>query len=341
MSNKLRSIAIIALSIVQVACSNDDVADNAIQTAGVGVIYGTVTDSETNEPLQGANVILYPGGKSMVTGRDGNFEFAGLENGGYIVQFMKNGYLAQVESPVVSVNDTRVPADAVMDRGESCLDILLGELDFGDYSSAKAFVISNNGNKAINWSLYSDYNSYLRFDVTKGTLEPMENVAVNVSLLRGGTSMELKDFPIYIQAGAEKLAAIATVNRHHGGKLNSLLVGVWSSTYSEFWQVGIDKVVYSTEKTQNKEWLTINSDYSYSRYSRSFNYSEDVSDVGNMFHYENEIGIYSYDAANGIVQFGEYGPVFEIVKLTNEYLELSTKTMQGQNSAQRSVYKRL
>jgi len=55
-------------------------------------LYGVVTDSGTAEPIAGANVVLSPGGKTMTTGTDGQFQFLDLDPQQYTITVQKAGY---------------------------------------------------------------------------------------------------------------------------------------------------------------------------------------------------------------------------------------------------------
>ncbi len=55
-------------------------------------VYGTVSDVATGEPLENANVVLSPGGKTKTTGTDGRFEFADLDPQQYTITVQKTGY---------------------------------------------------------------------------------------------------------------------------------------------------------------------------------------------------------------------------------------------------------
>lgn len=329
-------ICLLAIGLL-VACSKDD--DSAEEVRGNGVIYGKIIDEDNNDPIQGVSVTIYPGGKTTITGANGQYEFTGLSNGGYIVQVSKKGYLSKVESLSVTSSDISNQADAALRAGNSCLNIMLGELDFGDNNSSKAFVISNVGNKAISWHLYSDYHSFLSFDMTEGTLDPSESVAVNVNLLRMGTSAELNSFPIYIYAEGEEMGAIATVNRHKGGLFDSLLVGTWTMQEHQFWQTDMNDFTYNRIVSENGGFITINNDFSFERYERQF-INNGIDNVDNMFSYNFESGEYSYDEANAVVQFGEYGNIYRINKLTQEYLELETPQFKNQKEGELIIYKR-
>ncbi len=70
-------------------------------------IYGTVFDSETLLPLEGATITVSPGGKNKVTDTDGYFEFVALQNTSqYIVLVQKDGYKSarRYLTPVVGDN---------------------------------------------------------------------------------------------------------------------------------------------------------------------------------------------------------------------------------------------
>ncbi len=57
-------------------------------------ITGTVVDVDSGELIQGALVILSPGGYNTYTGSDGYFEFLDLDVHQYSVEVSKTGYYA-------------------------------------------------------------------------------------------------------------------------------------------------------------------------------------------------------------------------------------------------------
>jgi hypothetical protein len=56
-----------------------------------GGLYGVVVDSVTGEPLSGVKVTLLPQ-RDTITNINGEFEFTGLKEGNYTVQFFLDGY---------------------------------------------------------------------------------------------------------------------------------------------------------------------------------------------------------------------------------------------------------
>ena len=89
-----------------------------------GSIVGTVADRTTGEPVPTVNVTLEPGGKSAITGSDGNYLFSELEIGSYTVSVSKQGYtpdskVLDVEPEKVTNGDfliERIPSVVTVDR---------------------------------------------------------------------------------------------------------------------------------------------------------------------------------------------------------------------------------
>jgi uncharacterized protein (DUF2141 family) len=68
---------------------------------GNGSISGTVYDKATNEPIEGAKVMVGCH-NSALTGEDGTYTITGLADGSYTVKAMKSGYkCATYPNPVV------------------------------------------------------------------------------------------------------------------------------------------------------------------------------------------------------------------------------------------------
>ncbi|MCM1555866.1 MAG: carboxypeptidase-like regulatory domain-containing protein [Bacteroides sp.] len=57
-----------------------------------GEIYGTVCNSSTNEPIEGALVTLSPGAKTYMTLLNGSFTFKELDIEQYTLTVQKEGY---------------------------------------------------------------------------------------------------------------------------------------------------------------------------------------------------------------------------------------------------------
>ena len=57
-----------------------------------GTLHGVVTDHATGTPLENANVVLSPGGRTIITGADGRFEFGNLEPRQYTITVQRTGF---------------------------------------------------------------------------------------------------------------------------------------------------------------------------------------------------------------------------------------------------------
>lgn len=55
-------------------------------------IHGIVSDVETGTPVANATVTLSPGGRSTISGSDGQYEFIDLDPGQYTVTVQCSGY---------------------------------------------------------------------------------------------------------------------------------------------------------------------------------------------------------------------------------------------------------
>lgn len=312
-----------SLSLLIVSCSKSETIE---KLRGNGTIYGTVVDGNTGEPLQGATVTLYPGGHSVVTGSNGQYEFINLLNDGYLLQISKSGYYSDAETVTV-YNDGNVKADVSLSPGNSCLNVMIGELYFSSTTTSKVFVVSNIGDKVIDWSLYTDFNRILSFDKKEGILNPGENIAVSVTMNHAMTNGDLTSFPIYIYSGREELGVIATINKESAGMNNSLLVGNWALVNQVFWSELDNEYQYNSLRVGNFI-CTFRPDYYYETNERRIGTGTDGEDAENILNYNHYISDYTYDPANNILildsemEFAK--TIFRINKLSKKSLELET-----------------
>lgn len=322
--------ALVFLCIVWVSCSSEEVEEVVAQ----GCIYGSVVDASTNEPVQGVSVTLYPGGETFISGADGSYEFDNVASGGYILQVSKDDYYSNVSS--VTVNESgNVNLDVPIHKGTPCLDVLMGELNFGDVSSSKVFVISNIGTDEITWNLYSDYLGMVDIDQTTGTLLPGENMAVNVSLNRG-INMDVSSFPIYVRSGNDELGVIATINRASNGLHNSLLLGEWTVVEAEHWSEELQCFLIN-QFSEGQVIVRFHSDFSMEYYCHQI-----LSNESDWMNYAYEKDIFFYDPANNILTSSNaYGTsIYEILYLDNERMELETINLKDSKEKERTCYVR-
>lgn len=65
-------------------------------------VSGSVKNSETGEPVQGAQISLTPGSSKTTADKDGNFTFTGISKGTYVLKAVYIGYETQTKSIEVS-----------------------------------------------------------------------------------------------------------------------------------------------------------------------------------------------------------------------------------------------
>ena len=96
----MRKFGRYSILIVAVLCSVGLVSckDELAQEL-TGSIIGTVADATTGEPVPTVNVSLEPGGKSALTGSDGNYMFTDLKAGTYTLTLTKEGYTPASKTP--------------------------------------------------------------------------------------------------------------------------------------------------------------------------------------------------------------------------------------------------
>lgn len=294
------------------ACSSDEEESVVV---GNGRIFGNIIDATTHEPVQGASVTIYPGGSTIISGKDGLYEFNNLPDGGYILQLSKPQYLSNT-SCVTLTNSQTAEMDLSIQQGKPCLDILMGELNFGDISSSKVFVVSNISDERIRWELYTDYTTMFSFDQTEGELDPGENAAVNVSLVRNSFNADNSTFPIYIRANNDELGVVASINRTSSGLNNSLLVGDWDLVVWKFWSK--QEQTFLTENFSRGQIVyRFNSDFSMEEFTHQILPNSD--NRYDWVNYAYKKSSYSYDPANNAVGMSdEYGESIFQIKLLNE-----------------------
>lgn len=103
------TLLVLVLGLIFVACGGGSTGDGG--SGGSGGIYGTVTDFDTGEPVQNANVQLRPSGNTAITGSDGMFEFRDINPGDYKLKVSATGYKDLIDDYVITVEDKMMRRD--------------------------------------------------------------------------------------------------------------------------------------------------------------------------------------------------------------------------------------
>ena len=125
---KIYNILVLAMfGFSVISCSDSE--DDEVVVTGNCIVFGTIVDGQTNEPLQGASVTLYPSGRTVVTGASGQYEFRNITSSGYLLQVSKADYLSNTQS-VTLENGIPAQSDITLTPGSPSLKVLFGELFF-------------------------------------------------------------------------------------------------------------------------------------------------------------------------------------------------------------------
>jgi hypothetical protein len=80
---------------------------DSLELKGSCIITGKVMDNDTNEPIRGANIVVFSRPKSTVTDLYGQFDLIDLPPGTYTLQVFCVGY-TQKEIPDIKVKPDRL-----------------------------------------------------------------------------------------------------------------------------------------------------------------------------------------------------------------------------------------
>ena len=157
-----------------------------------GLIYGTITDKATAEPVKAASVELIPGGIKAITGSEGRYEFPDVEVGDYHIIVNKTGYEEYMSSPIVVASGQRVKVDVPLEMLPPALRVVddenrdLSLLDFGDAEAdvARSFNIYNDGPESLEWEVTKTANWIDSLSRHSGKLNPNAKHSVVVFINR-------------------------------------------------------------------------------------------------------------------------------------------------------------
>lgn len=195
----------LAVSQLLIGCSKDEVSV-------FGNIYGTIRDAETGDPIYNAEIMLSPGNRTTISGRDGSFEYQNLDAGQYSLSINAAGY--QYNSRTVSI----VAGESVLcdmhlnpETPVSGMEISVTSLNFDTAYNELTFDIRNTGTSgALSWTITGVDAEWLTINPMSGTTNMGKSSSVKVTVNRSLI--------------AEDSSTIFTVNAAGGSK--SVMVSV-------------------------------------------------------------------------------------------------------------------
>lgn len=103
-------LSVVAAMAVMTSCSKTEYDTDA-------ELHGIVSVSGSGEPVNGATISLSPGGRTTVSGSDGQYQFDALDPGQYTITVQKDGYATNRKN-VKAVSGESVRADITLSAHE-------------------------------------------------------------------------------------------------------------------------------------------------------------------------------------------------------------------------------
>ena len=159
----------------------------------LGSLYGVVTDKTTGEPVRNAGVELLPLGRKSVTGNDGNFEFINIEEGTYKLFVTKAGYKDTISNDIIVKSGLDYQQHSIqIEKLPPTLSVLdeegheLTNIDFGSNQEVvmRSFIIFNNGEETMDWSIVYAYNWISFVSEMSGKLKPNATQSIVIKIDR-------------------------------------------------------------------------------------------------------------------------------------------------------------
>lgn len=249
--------AAIMTSFVWLGCSKDK--DSELP----GVIYGTVTDFATGQPVGNANVKLRQTGETTLTGSDGMYEFQNVPSGNYSINVSKAEYTDLIDDYVIVVSDgKKMRRDVQIQKLPSALRIInssgedISVLDFGSDEdvTSRTFSIFNDSPGKISWWIevncgwITEVKSMLTNNQA-GQIDPGRQEPVKVTIDRSLLGTGLKTYILNVNSdkGSKELNITAgediglpqlitepvTNVTQSSAKFNGTIVNVGMPSYTE------------------------------------------------------------------------------------------------------------
>jgi len=144
-----------------------------------GDINGTVTDSETSQPITYAKINLLPSGDSVYTDSTGFFFLKNKVPGNYEIRASKHTYADQ--TMIITVKPAGVVNVEFDLNGIPVAVISDSYLDFGVDSSVRSFTISNSGKGTFSYSIAVSQD-WISVDPTSSdAIAEMETITVTIN----------------------------------------------------------------------------------------------------------------------------------------------------------------
>ncbi len=199
MKNKIfywLTILIISILSFLNACDN--------QSENEGTIEGIITDSQTSQTIEGANVTITPANSSATTGSDGKYQFADLLEGDYTINVSKTGYGDNSKAVTVLGGQVR-KGDVALDPIVPILEVNMISLDFGTTYTVLPIEITNVGSNSLDWEI-SENVAWLSINPISGsTTTETDAIEITIDRNQMGSGQYSQVFSITSNGGNETI----------------------------------------------------------------------------------------------------------------------------------------
>lgn len=162
-------------------------ACNKVDLELYGSVHGTITDSQTKEPIKGAVVTVSKSGKSCLTGEDGNYVFRDLNieaNNFHTLQVLAENYESSQRSILLEPGDDN-RLDFALTPSRAILEVSERTYDFGKQFTNHTINLKNVGFAVLEWEANED-QSWLSCSPTSGKLKRGEQCSLEIKVERKG-----------------------------------------------------------------------------------------------------------------------------------------------------------
>ena len=176
MKKTLESLFVVVAMFLAISCTKDEANP-------FGTIFGTVTDSQTMEPIQGAKVTLTPSGKSTVTGNDGTYELVDLEAGSYKITVQASGYQSTLKNITVLAGERALGDVSLQPTAKnSSVGVDKDMITFSKGNFVQTLMVQNLGNAgSLEWTI-SGVPTWASVSPTQGITDVGKSSAVQISV---------------------------------------------------------------------------------------------------------------------------------------------------------------
>lgn len=176
MKKTLESLFVVVAMFLAISCTKDEANP-------FGTIFGTVTDSQTMEPIQGAKVTLTPSGKSTVTGNDGTYELVDLEAGSYKITVQASGYQSTLKNITVLAGERALGDVSLQPTAKnSSVGVDKDMITFSKGNFVQTLMVQNLGNAgSLEWTI-SGVPAWASVSPTQGITDVGKSSAVQISV---------------------------------------------------------------------------------------------------------------------------------------------------------------